>query len=70
MDPESISILMYLFGISLEVSSIVRDFRLERADTLSLNSVNSVIAPISSTQPSVGAGVRGLLKIFLNTRLV
>ena len=67
MDPESISILMYLLGISSEVSRIVRELGLERADTLSCN---SVIAPMSSMQPSVGAGVGGLLKNFLNLRLI
>ena len=67
MDPESISVLMYLFGISLEVSHIVMEFGLEIADMLSCN---SVIAPMSSMQPSSGAGVRGLLKNFLNLRLV
>ena len=66
MDPESISILMYLFGISSEVSHIVREFGLERADMLSHN---SIIALMSSMQPSVGARVGGLLKNFLNPRL-
>ena len=66
MDPESISVLMYLFRISLEVSHIVREFGLERSEALSCNSVN---APMSSMQPSVGAIFRGLLKNFLNPRL-
>src|SRR3979490_2271969 len=58
---------MYLLGISSEVSHIVRELGLERVDALSHN---SIIAPMSSMPPSVGAGVRGLLKNFLNPRLV
>ena len=57
---------MCLLGINLEVSCNVREFGLERADTLRRNSVS---APMGSMQPSVGAGVGGLLKNFLNPRL-
>src|SRR3979490_1037247 len=57
---------MCLLGINSEVSRSVREFGLERADMLRRNSVS---APMGSTQPSVGAGVGGLLKNFLNPRL-
>ena len=57
---------MCLLGINLEVSCNVRDFGLERVDTLRRNSVSALMG---SMQPSVGAGVRGLLKNFSNLRL-
>ena len=57
---------MCLLGINSEVSRSVREFGLERADALRCNSVSALMG---SMQPSVGAGVGGLLKNFLNPRL-
>ena len=65
MDPESMSVMISESGIRLEVSRSVRELGPERADALSLNSVS---APMVSTQSSVGAESRGLLSDFLTPR--
>ena len=51
-----------VFGIRSEVTEIVREFGLERADALSCGSIGALV---SLTQSSVSAELRGLLMDFL-----
>ena len=65
VDLESMRVMMSESGIWLEVSHNVRELGSERVDALSLNSVS---APMVSTQSSVSAESRGLLSDFLTLR--
>ena len=60
--PESTRVAMVTEGIRLEVSCMVKEFRLERVDALRCS---STVAPIRSMQPWSSARARGLLPIFL-----
>ena len=59
---ESTRVGMVRPGSKVEVSWSVKEFGLERADALRRSSAE---APTRSTQPWSGAGIKGLLPIFL-----
>ena len=62
VEPESTRVTRVTEGIKLEVSCIVKEFRLERVDVLR---PSSIVAQIRSTQPWSSARAVGLLPNFL-----
>ena len=62
VEPESTKVTRVTEGIKLEVSCIVKEFRLERVDALRHS---STVAPIRSMRPWSSTGAKGLLPNFL-----
>ena len=62
VEPESTKVTRVTEGIKSEISSIVKEFRLERVDVLRHS---STVAPTRSTQPWSSTGAEGLLPNFL-----